>query len=548
MRGRRAVPAAIVLAILDGVVFSACGNHSDTGTDAQQQGSQAAPAQSESPGADPRAAFETSNILSGMSADIQTLRILKKSIGTPRSGVALGYGSPSMSAVAACAVAGSNENQPSPAAEKLFSAGGDSNTLLPGPALALTVSGETIVVSCSTRRGSGVLMGFRSGDSSGAFTESWKRGDRPKTRLIPIPGGRVAGGGEDGVLAVNDAADGRELWRGVFTGPVADLAYAPGVVLAASGAVVSAHDETSGKVLWSTTLATQIISLSAGSGVVAALTRDGAAEALVLADGAPLCKSGGPYDSSVRAIVDSGRMIVALPRGGAREIELKAGTILRSWTWEGQSSFLAADSEYLYAEASGAAGPRILIAPRSASGEPRVIALPAPVFDTPAAAHGSRGGLLVLLRDGSIALATSDVPQNAETSVLDKAAAPPEPAAAAITTALGRFRQRNPAEPASRYIRFDLFVSGMPVDAAVAFTVFKYTAKESKVERFIADPATLGVIVAAYDDEGSELEANIDELGAKAGVDIRVQKGKTYWIAAGRASSAEGAAFRIFAR
>ncbi len=538
----------IVFTVMIGsIVFGGCGNKNTEEKETKQQSTPMTSSQGEGPGTDPRAAFETSNLVSGLNVEIKKLRLIKSGLGSPRSGVALGYGSTALSAVVACTAPNKTEKNSYPT-EKLFSAGYDSSVMLPGTSTALTISGETIVVSCANRHGNGNLLGYRFGDTSGAFIESWKRGDKPKTRIIPIPGARIASGGEDGLVTVNESADGHELWKSVYDAPIADLAYAPGAVIAAAGKLITVHDETNGKKIWNTTLESNVISLSAGSGVLAAIRGDGVLETFVLADGAPLCKSVGPYDASIRPVVDYGKVIAALPRGGAREIELKAGTIIRSWIWEGQTSFIAADTENIFAAASGIAGPRVIIAPRSANGEPRLIALPSPVFDSPMAVNGSRGGLLFLLRDGSIALATGDTVQNNGDSAIDKAASPPEPVASAITTALGRFRQRSPNEALTKYIRFDLFVSGMPVDTNVAFTVFKFTARESKIERFIAEPASLGVIIAAYNDEGSELEANIDELGSKAGVDIRVQKGKTYWIAAGRTSAAEGAAFRIFER
>lgn len=538
----------LILSLMIGsIVFLGCGNKNTEQKDTKQQSTQMTSSQIDGQGTDPRAAFETSNLLSGLNVEIKKLHLIKSGLGSPRSGVALGYGSTALNAVVACTTPNKNEKNSYPI-EQLFSAGYDSSVILPGTATALTISGETIVVSCSNSNSKGNLLGYRFGDTSGSFIESWKRGDKPKTRILPIPGARIASGGEDGLVTVNESADGHELWKVAYDIPIADLAYAPGTVIAAAGKLITVHDETNGKKIWNTTLESNIISLSAGSGVLAALRRDGVLETFVLADGAPLCNSVGPYDASIRPIVDYGRVIAALPRGGAREIELKAGTIIRSWIWEGQTSCIVADTENLYAAVSGITGPRVIIAPRSANGEPRLIALPSPVFDAPMAVNGSRGGLLFLLRDGSIALMTGDTIQNNGDSAIDKAVSPPEPVASAITTALGRFRQRSPTEDLTKYIRFDLFVSGMPVDTNVAFTVFKFTARESKMERFIAEPASLGIIIAAYTDEGSELEANIDELGSKAGVDIRVQKGKTYWIAAGRTSAAEGAAFRIFER
>jgi len=544
----RVAPVVAALSAI-AALFASCGAEGarNDGQVASGKGQAASQQAAEAAGADPRAAFESSGMLSGLSASIETAKILRATRGSPRAGVALAYGSSLTNAVAAGSVSGRGPRGQAMSSEELFAAAGTASAPLPGPALAMAVSGESVVVSCSVPGGKGALLGFRP-DNSGGFAVSWKREDKPRSRLLPAPGGRIAAGGEDGVLSIHDAADGRELWRSSLDGPITDLAYAPGVVIAAAGSGLAAYDEGNGKRLWGAALGAEAVSVSAGASVVVAMTRAGALETFVIADGAALCRSAGPFDPAVRAIVDAGRVIAALPRGGARELELKAGTVMRSWDWEGQSSFLAADADSLYAGAAGAAGPRIVVAPRSASGEAREIPLPSAAFDAPAAAHGSRGGLLLLLQDGSVALATAEAAQTSAQSALDAAASPPEPASSAIATALGRFRSRNPAEPSSRYLRFDLFVSGMPVDPSVAFTAFRYDSKASGRASFSAVPAVKGAIIAAYDEDGAELEANIDELGSKASVDVRMQKGRTYWIVAGRAQAAEAAPFRLFVK
>jgi hypothetical protein len=544
-RIRRSLSAASAISLA--ALLASCGAQGSGG------GSQAAPGKAqpsdqsaEGQGADPRAAFESSGLLSGLSADIEAAKILRPSRGAPRAGVALAYGAPVTGAVAAGSVSSRDAGGKAVFSDELFSATGSAMTALPGPALALAAPGESIVVSCSASGGKGFLLGYRPDDSGGGFAESWRREVKPRGRLMPAPGGRFASGGEDGALTMNDSTDGRELWRAVLDGPVADFAYAPGAVIAAAGSSLSAYDEGTGKRLWAAALGDAAVSVSAGAGVVAVLTRSGSLEAFVLADGASLCKAAGPFDPSVRAIADSGRVIAALPRGGARELELKAGGTLRSWDWDGPSSFISADADYLYAGASGASGPRIVVAPRSGAGQPSEIPLPAAAFDAPAAAHGSRGGLLLLLQDGSIALATAAAAASSAPSALDAAASPPEPAASAIAAALGRFRTRNPADPASKYLRFDMFLSGVPVDASAAFTAYRYEAKASGRATFSAKPAAQGAVVAAYDEQGAELEASVDELGSRAGVDVRLQKGKVYWIVAGRARAAETESFRLF--
>jgi len=545
---RRLAAASLFAAALS---LASCGNPGE-GERARDAGSQAAssPSSSEPAGADPRAAFESSGMLSGLNVDIQEIRLLSGSRGSPRAGVALGYGSSLGNAVFAIGESGSAAKPGALPTERLVSASGAASLPLPGPVIALAVSGESIVASCALAEGSSMLMGFRPGDASGILAESWKRADKSRGILIPIPGGRIAAGGDDGFVSVFDAADGREIWRSALSSPnpPVDMAYAPGYVLACVPGSLQAFEEGSGKKAWSAAFGSDAASLSAGSGVAAVLTPEGRLYAFILADGSRLVESSGPFDPAVRPVIDSSRIFAAVQGGGAREIELKSGNPIRSWAWRGQSSFLATDASSIYAGVSGMSGPRIVVAARSGSGEARELPLAAASFDAPAAVHGSRGGLLMLLRDGSICLATADQPRAQGESPLDRAASAPQPAASAILTALGRFRARNPSDSASSYLRFDLFVSGMPVDPAVAFTAFRYEAQASGVARFAAEPAAHGIVIAVYDDDGGEIEANIDELGAKMSVDVRVQKGKTYWIAAGRAAGAEEAAFRLYSR
>ncbi len=544
-----AAAAALIASIL---LLSSCGERGPEGGVGREGGQPAASGapSAEAVGADPRAAFESSGMISGLNVEIQAIRPVGEARGSPRSGVALGYGSSLTSAVIAIAEAGPDSGPGGAQAERLVSASGAASAPLPGPAIALAVSGESIVASCAMSGGSSMLLGFRPGDASGLYVESWKRADKSIGMLIPVPGGRIAAAGDDGIVSVIDAADGREIWRSALASSEApaDMAYAPGFVLACVPGSLYAFEEGSGKRAWISSFGSDAASLSAGSGAAAILTPEGALLAFLLADGSKLVESAGPFDPSVRPVVDSGRIFAALPGGGAREIEMKAGNAARSWIWRGQSRFLVADARNLYAGVSGMRGPRLVIAERSGSGIARELPLPAAPFDMPAAVHGSRGGLLMLLMDGSVALATADQQRAPEASAIDRAAAPPEPAASAILAAIGRFRARNPADPASSYLRFDLFVSGMPVDPSAAFTAFKFEAAAGGVARFSAEPAAPGIVIAVYDEEGGELEANIDDLGSRSSVDVKLQKGKAYWIAAGRAAGAEEAAFRLYAR
>jgi hypothetical protein len=233
--------------------------------------------------------------------------------------------------------------------------------------------------------------------------------------------------------------------------------------------------------------------------------------------------------------------------GGAAEIEIASGQTTRSWSWKGLASFLAADRDRVYAGVDGLAGKGIFVAPRAGDSATRLVRLASGAFSGPIAVSGARGGLLVLLMDGSLALVGKEMEASSRVSALEASIAPKPEIGAAVAAALGRFKPAEALDPAS-YLRFDLFVQGMPLDTAVAFTAFAYDSEASARRTFFAKPSVSGSVVAIYNEEGREIAASIDELGSTSSASAYMHKGKRYWIVAGWTYQAEVQPFRVFAR
>ena len=327
----------------------------------------------------------------------------------------------------------------------------------------------------------------------------------------------------------------------------ADIAYAPGLVLAIAGSQLGAYDESTGAPLWSASLPAKARSLAAGNGVALVLAETGSLSAFSLADGKGLGAAPGPFDSSIRPVSDLSRAIVALPGGGAEELEVKTGSSVRRWSWSGQASFIAADRDRIYAGVSGSEGGAVFIGSRAGESSERRVGLASRAFDAPIAVSGSRGGLLLLLQDASLVLVGKELEGGQGVSALDAAVSPSPDAAAAISAALGRFKTADGIAP-GRYLRFDLFAQGIPVDQAMGFTAFRYEASSSAKKTFAAKPGAVGEVVAIFDESGHELAASIDELGSVSRATAYLEKGRRYWAVAGWTYQSEPTSFRLFVK
>lgn len=502
----------------------------------QAAGGQETP--TEAKGLDPRAAFESSGLLGGLSANPESSVELIAAAGVPEAGVSLALGGALSTAAIARAVEGRGH-------ELVLASGARAS--LPGPVLALTATGERIIVACANPLAAveGSLLCYKAESEGERLVEAWKLGGAPVKRILAVPGGRVAAANEAGALFLVDATTGARVWERKLAVEASDLAYAPGLILAASASTLEAFDESTGASAWIAALTAASRSIGAGNGVALVLAESGSLSAFSLADGKGVGAAPGPFDSALKPIADGSRAIVALRGGGAAEIEVKSGQTLRSWSWEGTSSFLAADRDRIYAGVDGREGRGILLAPRAGEASRGFARLGAPPFDAPEAVTGARGGLLVLLMDGSLVLVGRERGPSAAESPLDAAIAPPAEAAAAIAAALGRFKPVDGLDARS-YLRFDLFVQGMPVDTAVAFTAFRYDATASGKRAFAAAPPGGGAVIAIFDDAGRELAASIDELGSSSSASAFLEKGRTYWIATGWLFQAAPQRFRVY--
>lgn len=498
----------------------------------------------ETRGPDPRSAFEGSGLLGGISASPESHIVLIEPKGVPEAGVSLALGGALSTAAISRRIAASPPAEGF--AHELILASG-AKAILPGPVLCMAASGERIVVACvdSASDEGGSLLCFKAEGEGERLIEAWKTPGYPSRRLIAVPGGRVAASDEAAGLRVIDASTGAEAWALILPSNATDIAYAPGLVLAAVGSSLGAYDESNGTPAWSAALTAASRSVSAGNGVALVLAASGSLSAFSLADGMGVGAAPGPFDPALRPIADGARAIAALIGGGAAEIDVKSGQTLRSWSWDGATAFLAADRDRIFAGLDGREGKGILVSSRAGEDARMLVELDSGAFDSPVAVTGARGGLLSLLMDGSLVLIGKEMAQSGTSSTLEAAVAPQPEIAASISEALGRFKPGESIEP-RRYLRFDLFAQGIPVDTGVAFTAFKLEASSSAKRSFFAKPASGGSVVAIYDESGREMAASIDELASSSIATAYLEKGKAYWIVAGWLFQASPETYRLY--
>jgi hypothetical protein len=501
-------------------------------------------------GPDPRAAFESSGLIGGMSALIESSVTLVNASSWPEAGVSLALGGALSTAAIARKVEPSGGRAPG---HELVLASG-ARASIPGPALALASSGERVVVACADAHSpaGGTFICFRTEGEGEQLVAAWKKEGHPVGRLLAVPGGRIAASDDSSFagparIYLLDSVSGTEIWGMTLQSAAVDIAYAPGIVLAASGAKLDAFDESTGAVLWSAALTAKARSLSAGSGVALVLAETGSLSAFALGDGKGVGAAPGPFDPAIRPVADGARAIVASLGGGAVELDVKSGKTLRSWAWTGSTSFLAADRDRVYSGLDGLAGRGIFFASRAGEPVGKLLPLASGAFTSPIAVSGARGGLLLLLMDGSLVLVGKDMEPNYAASALDASITPKAETVSAIATALGRFKPGDTIDP-KRYLRFDLFVQGMPVDTGVAFTAFRYEPSSSAKRVFSAQPISSGSVIAIFSEEGREMAASIDELGSVSSAGAYLEKGKRYWIVAGWIYQAVPESYRLFVK
>ena len=168
----------ILVSLAAALLFCACPLRSSA-PKAAAPAATSAETQTESKGPDPRAAFESSGLLGGISTAPETPVRLIAPAGIPEAGVSLALGG----ALSTAAIA--RRTDPSSASlgfgHELALASG-ARASLPGPVLAMASEGERIVVSCAdlqsafirARAFGGALICFKTEGEGERLVEVWK--------------------------------------------------------------------------------------------------------------------------------------------------------------------------------------------------------------------------------------------------------------------------------------------------------------------------------------------------------------------------------------
>ncbi len=481
-------------------------------------------------GLDPRAAFESSGLLGGMSALPESSIVLIEPAGNPEAGVVLSLGGP-LSTAAVARRRGFDH-------EIVLASG--ARAALPGPALAMAASGERIAVACAEAQAAalGSLICFKAEGEGEGLAQAWEKTGPPVKRLIAVPAGRIAAADESSRLYLVDAATGVEIWGKLLQTPAADIAYAPGFdhcglpiesprvrrINGSLGVERRAYrqrgfDLRRKRLRPGPWRERQLVRLFPGrrqghrSGHRSLRPEFAAGRGRRLGARRPgrrRRRRDRRKERTNREVLDLGRARL-LP-------SCRQGSIVRGRIREERQ------------------GPRFRLEGWRYRIEPDR-ARPS-IFGAPLAQSGARGGLLLLLMDGSLELLGKRRAAPEGASALEAAIAPSPETAQAIASALGRFKTGDGLET-RRYLRFDLFAQGIPVDTEVAFTAFRYEGPSNEKRSFAASPASIGAVVAIFDETGRELAASIDELASSSRAAAYFEKGKVYWIVAGWTYQAE---------
>lgn len=542
MKNQRSIPLLLLAAFL----LSACteaGKGIAKGHPPKDEGGKspnpsAAESQAEPRDQDPRAAYDSSGVMGGLSAKLESPVALLRSQGSPEAGPSLALGSDLSEAAMASRISGDPTRTKS---HELILASG-ARASLPGPALALAATGDCYVVAVSYEQG-GMLVGLKAEGEGERLLQSWKKEGPAVRRLMAIPGGRILCAEDQDRsprLFLIDAVSGSELWGLTLPGPANDIAYAPGLALAATDSQLGAYDESRGTIQWIASLPAKARTLSAGNGVALIVAASGSLSAYSLSDGKGIGASPGPFDPSLRPVSDGNQALAAIQGGGASELEVRTGKVLRTWTWSGSSSFLAADRSRIYAGLKQGALPYLYIASRTGESAQSRVELPAPAFEAPVAVSGSRGGLLLLCQDGSLVLVGREL-ETQGNSIFDKELVPASATIAAIGRSLA-FYLPEKQKGGKASIRFDVFAQGVPLAQDSDFTAFRYDSGSTGRQRFRLEPASANAPLCIFDEAGKQLS----EPGDVGHSSASLAKGKSYWIVAGQTVSSDGATIRIF--
>lgn len=588
----RAALQAAILALLLAAALSACGGKTDGAAEEDAAAkARALDADKAAAQPDPRLAYASARLLSGLPDELGDAAALAAPRGSPRLGpLASGDGRYLAYALA------------SPERLVLLdTASGEAvvkETSLASPALALAfVEGQGALLAAACLDGS--LAVYDAG-----LAETWRRSEGPASALVSLPGKRLAVVEEGGAVYILPAEGGEPIWRAEAGGRIFASAYTPGALCllasvppgsaaassarstaasgaaAPSGSAAAASDmsaaapaaagspsaapgaagtaavgapspwrlfalsESDGRELWSVEIESPAAHLSADGSRLVFVSLAGSLEIREAKDGALVARGAGRFDPGLPPLLAGGAVFASLSGGGPVELDAATGAPKRSYALspEGQggaAAALAADEDRVFAGRGGS----LAAWSRHETGEPRLTDLPL----APAASPVSAGGRLWLLGSGgelvSLGGPAPGVP--AAKSPLG-ALAPPGEAAEAIASSLEKFKPRN-GLPLDRYLRFDLFEDGLPIGPEVPFVALKRSAGKAEKGLLYAAPEGGRILLAIFSEAGEELSANVDELGAEARHEARFDEGKAYWILTGRLD-AEGGPYRIFYR
>ena len=602
----RALLSALLLSILLAAALSACGGKPG-GPDEEADSAKARALEAEKAAAqpDPRLAYASSRLLSGLPDPLGEPMVLAAPRGLPR----LGPVASKDGRYLAYALAGP---------ERLVlvdtvSGTAAAETRLGSPAVALAfleAPGALLVAACLD----GSLAAYDEG-----LAESWRRSGGPASALVTLPEKRLAVVEEGGTVHLLPAEGGEPLWRAEAGGRIFAAAYSPGALCLlaaapqspaaapeaptasgpaaavspppaapeaaiASGPAASppaasppaaaptaaspssgtaspaasptaagassylwrlfALSESDGRELWSRELESPAAHLSADGSRLALVTLSGGIELREAKDGILVARGAGRFDPGVPPILAGSSVFAALSGGGPAELDAATGVPKPSPAYPPEVRGGAIST--LAADEDrvfAARGGSLAAWSRHSGSEPRMAELPI----APAASPVSAGGRLWLLGPGGELLSLGGPASDGQAfrSPLD-ALAPPGETAEAIASSLEKFKPRN-GLPLDRYLRFDLFADGLPIGGEVPFVALRRSAGKAEKGLLYAAPEGGRILLAIFSESGEELSANVDELGAEARHEARFDEGKTYWLLTGRLD-AEGGAYRIFYR
>ena len=213
----RALLSALLLSILLAAALSACGGKPG-GPDEEADSAKARALEAEKAAAqpDPRLAYASSRLLSGLPDPLGEPMVLAAPRGLPR----LGPVASKDGRYLAYALAGP---------ERLVlvdtvSGTAAAETRLGSPALALAfveAPGTLLAAACLD----GSLAAYDAG-----LTEAWRRSGGPASALVSLPGKRLAVVEEGGAVYLLPAEGGEPLWRAEAGGRIYAAAYSPGAI------------------------------------------------------------------------------------------------------------------------------------------------------------------------------------------------------------------------------------------------------------------------------------------------------------------------------